>query len=169
MDGRILQRVQKNVRFGKSLILKTPSVPPLPTYAEGTHRLRFVISVPDQLIKFPTAYYDVVEKEKSGRTAIVLLTPGNEKHIQLTMTIFSWRASKGVDNYLISFFDQESKEKTPVFTAYTKKLEYQLPSQAINKYFRTGATFTWLTLGLDKDGNIISESQSKEFSPLPQE
>lgn len=167
VDGRILQRVQKNVRFGKSLVLETPSVPPLPTYAEGTHRLRFVISVPEQPIKLPTAYYDVVEKGKSARTVIVLLTPSDEKSISLTGTIFSWQASKGVTNYRISFFDKESNEGKPLFTVYTKELAYQLPSQAAEKFFHSGTTYTWLIIGLDKDGKSISESQSREFSSLP--
>jgi len=167
VDGRILQRVQKHVRFGKSLILETPSVPPLPTYAEGTHRLRFIITSPDLPIKFPTAYYDVMEQEKSARTAIVLLSPADKLHIQLTGATFSWQESKGVENYLISFFDQASHEKKPVFTVYTKELEYQFPARVAEKSFHTGTNYTWFILGLDKDGKIISESRKMQFSPLP--
>ncbi len=169
VDGRILQRVQKHVRFGKSLVLETPSVPPLPTYAEGTHRLRFIITSPNLSIKFPTAYYDVVEQEKSARTAVVLLSPADKLHIQLSGTTFSWQESKGVENYLISFFDQESREKKPVFTVYTKELEYQFPARVSEKSFHTGTNYTWFVLGLNKNGKIISESRKMQFSPLPLE
>ncbi len=167
VDGRILQRVQKHVRFGKSLVLETPSVPPLPTYDEGTHRLRFIITSPNLPIKFPTAYYDVVEQEKSARTAVVLLSPADKLHIQLSGTTFSWQKSKGVENYLISFFDQESREKKPVFTVYTKELEYQFPARVSEKSFHAGTNYTWFVLGLNKNGKIISESRKMQFSPLP--
>ncbi len=166
VDGRILQRVQKHIRFGKSIILETPSVPPLPTYAEGSHRLRFVISSPNQNIQFPIAFYDVVENKKSRRSFVVLLTPIDKEQIQLSEFQFSWRQQEGATNYLISFFDAASDSDEPMFSAYTQKKIYQLPAKVIEKHFQSEKGFKWLVLGLDSDGNITSKSKAQSFSIL---
>ena len=166
VDGRILQRVQKNIRFGKTITLTTPNVPPLPTYAEGSHRIRFVITSPDQRIPFPVAIYNVVEKEESSRMIIALSAPENRETLSLPELNFSWQQRKKSVTYLISFFDIESKEQKddePLFTAYTKENSYTIPPKIADTVFTSGGRYEWMVLGIDEDGTITSESALNSF------
>ena len=158
--------VQKNIRFGKSITLTTPNVPPLPTYAEGSHRVRFVVTSPQQQIPFPVALYDVVEKEKSSRSVISLLAPGNREVVALSGLEFSWQQREKSATYLISYFDTQSKEQKddePLFSAYTKESSYSLPAQMKEKIFHIGGRYEWMVLGLSDDGKIVSESGLHSF------
>lgn len=163
VDGRIIQRVQKNIRFGKTITLTTPNVPPLPTYAEGSHRIRFVVTSPQQQIPFPVAFYDVVEKEKSSRSVITLLAPGNREALVLLDLQFSWQQRVKSATYLISFFDTQSKDDEPLFSAYTKESSYSLPAQMKEKNFQVGGRYEWMVLGFSDDGKIISGSGLNSF------
>ncbi len=163
VDGRILKRVQKNLRFSKKLTLKTPDVPPLPTYAEGPHRVRFVITSPAQGISFPVAYYDVVEDKKSGRRVVVLLLPEDESILKFSETRFSWEQDDGAVTYLVSFFDQDAQDEKPLFSAYSKTKTYDLPTKILEKFFERGAAYKWLVIGLSDDGGVVSESRVKHF------
>ena len=164
VDGRIIQRVQENVRFGKSITLTTPTVPPLPTYTEGPHRIRFVITSPDQGIPFPVAYYDVVEQEKSTRMVVVLMEPEDKARMPASGTLFSWQQREGASTYLVSFFDQESNDEGPIFSAYTKTKSYILPARAADQFFKSGKSYDWLVVGINQDGKIVSESKIRSFS-----
>ena len=166
VDGRLIQRVQKNIRFGKQITLTTPDVPPLPTYAEGSHRIRFVVTSPKQVIPFPVAFYDVVDKEKSNRTVISLNTPKNRETVAYSELQFSWQQRAKSQNYLISFFDMESKEQKddePFFSAYTKTNNYLLPAKIKASLFKIGGRYEWMVLGIDSDGKVISESGLNSF------
>ena len=166
VDGRILQRVQKNIRFGKTITLTTPNVPPLPTYSEGSHRIRFVITSPDQQIPFPVAFYNVVEKEESSRMVIALSTPENRNTLPLSELHFSWQQREKSATYLISFFDIESKkqkDEEPFFTAYTKENSYTVPSKIADTLFKAGGRYEWMVLGISEDGKITSESALHSF------
>ncbi|MFN2353685.1 MAG: hypothetical protein ABR512_04050, partial [Desulfopila sp.] len=66
VDERIIERVQKNLYYGKTLTLTTPNAPNLPTFSEGAHRLQFIITEPEsaqQLIEFAVAIYHVEAKQ----------------------------------------------------------------------------------------------------------
>jgi len=164
VDGRIIQRVQKHVRFGKSITLTTPTVPPLPTYAEGSHRVRFVVTSPAQGIPFPAAYYDVVEQEKSTRMVVVLVEPEDKAQIPASGALFSWQQREGASIYLVSFFDQDGKDGEPVFSAYAKEKSYPLSAQAVTQFFKPGSSYDWLVVGIDPEGKIFSESKLRSFS-----
>lgn len=166
VDGRIIKRVQKNIHFGKSFTLTTPNVPPLPTYAEGSHKIRFVVTSPEQQIPFPVAFYDVVEKGESSRGVISLLTPGNRETILFGNLQFSWQERTKSATYLISFFDTqatEKKDEEPLFSAYTKKNSYTLPAQVKDKLFKVGGRYEWMVLEVNDEGKIISESTLHSF------
>jgi len=76
-DDRILAQVIKNLPYAnnRTFTLKLPAVPPLPTHATGSHRLRFVITEPPMNITFPSVIYVVAGEDLVVRHPISLVSP----------------------------------------------------------------------------------------------
>lgn len=62
-DEEFLTNVIKTISSGDRLIIESPAIPRIPTFVSGTHRVRFVITNPSLVIKFPFATYFVTTDE----------------------------------------------------------------------------------------------------------
>jgi len=168
VDGRIIQRVQKNVFYGKVMTLKTPTAPRLPTYSEGAHRLQFIITEPksaQQTVAFPEAIYHVEAKKAVVVVPLSLNSPDNNATLTPDGKTFIWSEAPVVSTYLVEFFE-ESAEK-PFFTAYTKKGTYTLPPLILNLKFIQGNSYSWRIRGYNKASVLTAESSDRFFTLSP--
>jgi len=167
VDERIIQRVQKNIFYGKMLTLKTPHAPPLPTYSEGAHRLQFIITEPEsarQKIDLPEAIYHVEAKRAEFVAPITLNTPENRTQFDTSGETFSWTELPRVTTYLIEFF--ETDRDTPLFTAYTKQGTYLLSEKILSLKFKAGKSYSWHIRGVNRENVLTAESPDRNFEIL---
>lgn len=165
VDGRLLERVQKNIYYGKVLTLKTPKAPPLPTYSEGAHRLQFIITEPEsarQGIDFPEAIYHVEAKMAEMLVPITVAAPKSGAELSVSEASFSWTELPKVARYNVEFSEQNEEE--PFFTAYTKYGSYHLPEKVFSLKFTAGKTYIWKVKGFTSDGELAGESMEHHFS-----
>ncbi len=167
VDNRRLQHIQKNLFYGKVLTLKTPEIPPLPTYSEGAHRLRFVITEPKfssgDNFKFPEAFYYVEGGRAAVVTAIEAVSPADRERIDAASALFSWSPVTGSISSLIEFFVKG--EKVPIFSAYSRGNSYILPPVVIKQRFSdTSRSYQWQVKSFNKAEEINGESGLQEFS-----
>ncbi len=63
VDEEFLTNVTKTISSGDRLIIESPEIPHVPTFVSGTHKIRFVVTNPSQIIPFPYAIYFVTMDE----------------------------------------------------------------------------------------------------------
>ncbi|THB79187.1 MAG: hypothetical protein D6B25_02215, partial [Desulfobulbaceae bacterium] len=168
VDRRIIQRIQKNLFYGKILTLKTPDVPPLPTYSEGAHRLMFIITEPAAAaaaIDFPQAIYHVEAKQAEIVVPLELSSPDNFAELSSQGATFTWSEVRKAQTYQLAFFSPDSDK--PIFTAYTQKGSYQLPAKVIELNFSEGQTYQWQVRGFNSEGIVAAQSTKRNFSLVP--
>ncbi len=159
VDDRIIQRVQKNLYYGKVLTLATPDTPYLPTYSEGAHRLQFIITEPEtasQTIDFPTAIYHVEAKRAEIIDALTLITPAAQATITNHGELFTWSHSPRVSTYQLDFF--EAQEQEPFFKAFTRENQYNLSETVLDLKFVQGSQYRWKVKGINEEGDLVAES-----------
>ena len=167
VDGRLIERVQKNVYYGKVLTLKTPQVPPLPTYSEGAHRLQFIITEPAaarQRVDFPEAIYHVEAKRGLLVVPITFDSPVSGAGLSKAGADFSWTEVPGAERYAVEFM--KSGEEEPFFTAFTKQGNYQLQERVIGLKFTVGINYTWKVKAFNSTGELTGESAEGHFSMI---
>lgn len=165
VDGRILQRVQQNIFYGKVLTLKTPVAPPLPTYSEGPHRLQFIITEPVRLhspIDFPEAIYHVEAKQAEFIAPITITSPQEGAGIDATGIAITWSAAPQVSVYHVEFLEPNASE--PFFTAYTRVATYQLQARVIQLRFTPGVSCRLRVKAFNDAGELVGQSEELKFS-----
>jgi hypothetical protein len=162
VDGRILSYVNRHLVYGQSISLESPEVPALPTFVTGTHILRFVITSPSMEIPIPEALYFVTAEEFEEKLAIQLVYPKDGSEVDYSPVNFKWEGRGLKVTYLIEFFEQ-SDEK-PLFSAYTKRFDYSLPTPVLNNIFSPGKSYLWRVKGFDAENNIVGESPLFRFN-----
>ena len=136
---RIIERVQKNVFYGKVMTLKTPKTPPLPTYSEGAHRLQFIITEPAasaEKIEFPEAFYHVEATRAAIVENIALKNPAQNAGISALEEPFTWSEVRGAQTYQIAFYNSDDEES--FFSAYTKNGSYEIHPRLLKLHFEEG-------------------------------
>jgi hypothetical protein len=165
-DDRILARVTRNMPFAnaRTIILKLPKVPPLPTHTTGSHRLRFVITEPAMHIPFPRVIYIVTGEDLSVRHPIHLVTPLDNATVLSDPLSFSWKPRHDVAFYQVEIFSGNSeKEKKRVFSAISKSETYTLPPTLFRRKLSKGIRYFWKVTGLDSRNKPVARSQSRQF------
>jgi hypothetical protein len=169
-DDRILARVTKSLPFANSrtITLKLPKVPPLPTHSTGSHRLRFVITNPVMNIPFPQVIYIVTGEDLSKAHPIHLLSPVNDETLSTDKLSFSWKPRHGTTLYHLELFRGKGKKKqTVVFSAFSKKAFYTLPETIRRKKLHSNTRYFWRVTGLDKDNKPIAQSRLRSLTVGP--
>lgn len=161
VDGRILEYVNQHLVYGTTLTLATPDVPSLPTFAPGTHMVRFVVTAPAEDIPIPQALYFVTSEESGEVRAIELTFPEDQVRIPYDSVLFEWQPMAWANTYLVVFF-ADSDEK-PIFSAYTREGAYRLPSMILSSLFSKDKTFSWQVKGYDAEGNVLGASAVYRF------
>jgi hypothetical protein len=162
VDGRIISNINRNFIYGESVILTTPPEAPLPTFDEGSHIVRFVITNPQVGLSLPEALYFVSEEEWQKIKTIKLIAPADGSTLDYAPVDFSWDGGGLASAYLIEFSEEGIKK--PVFSAYAKKRDYLLPEAALKSAFSPDKKYLWRVKGLDVSGIEIDESRSFSFS-----
>ena len=154
--------MNEHLVYGKSIQLISPAVPFLPTFAEGTHRVRLVITLPTNNITFPEAiYYVTSEESTTGRTIIRTVEPRNHAKLAFTPRSFSWEGVDKAAIYLVEFFERESEGR--VAAAYTKGTSYDLPKVTFKGNFNSGKAYSWQLKSYDTEGNLVGISELSHF------
>jgi len=162
VDGRILQNVNRHLVYGRSVTLESPEIPSLPTFAAGTHVVRFVITSPPPTLPLPEAIYFVTAEEFRERLAIRLTHPENRSEVNYSPLTFQWKGRDREVVYLLEFLE-EGGEK-PIFSAYSKNLDYSLPAPVLKNLFSQGKTYLWRVKGFDAENNNTGESPLFQFT-----
>ncbi len=164
-DDRILARVTKSLPFanGRTITLRLPKVPPLPTHSIGSHRLRFVITNPPMRIPFPQVIYVVTGEDLATSHPIHLLSPIKGATTDTGALKFSWKPRHDVILYKLEILAGKGKNQKTVFSAFSKKPSYTLPDRVGMKKLIEGKKYSWRITGLDRDNNPIARSRDEEF------
>ncbi len=160
VDGRLISREFRHLTYGRSVTLQTPDIPGLPTFDEGSHIVRFVITKPATEIATPFIVYFVTPKEsKVQQIPLLLLGPldGATAHPGAK---FSWEKPGGATLFLISFYEQT--DGIPVFSAFTREPFYTLPVPVVGPVLPPGRYF-WKVTGFNDENSQISESAARPF------
>jgi hypothetical protein len=161
VDGRVHSHVQQTLVYGTNLILEAAPVPPLPTYAGGSHRVRLVITEPVQAITLPVAIYYVAESPEKVFLPIGLFIPADRQVLADNQTPFSWEMQSKAAAYLVEFFDHQ--EGRPIFSAYTRKAQYSLADHVWGRVFADKRRYFWRVTGFAADNQVINQSRLQVF------
>lgn len=158
IDGRVFSRVNKVLYQGaQKITLQTPLAPPLPTYAVGTHRVRFVITRPTPAFEFPQAIYFVESDPLQFNIAIRLAEPPDNKTTTCAPFTLRWDAVGKAYVYLVEFVEANSID--PTFSAYAKETAYTLREELCRSLLSSGRAYRWRVKALSQEGQIIGASE----------
>lgn len=161
VDGRILAMVNHHIGSeGATVTVETPDLPAIPTFESGAHRLRLVVTMPALAATLPEAIY-FVAGEPIDSFPIKLLIPPPQAEIPYAATVFSWEGVEGSASYLITFFSAQEK---PVFSAYTRDLDYKLPVSTLNNLFLSGHEYLWKVVSFGVEQNRMGTSKMSSFT-----
>lgn len=162
VDGAIHSRIQQTLISGANTVLVLPTVPPLPTYQTGGHRIQLVVTEP-VLGTIPEAIYYVTEKgKKEAFVPIKIISPPDRLDVDFSPLSFSWQLQKDTTAYLIEFFEPE--DQAPIFSAYTREARYTIPTHSLSRYFSEKSTYLWRIKGFSKDNDMTNESTIHRFN-----
>lgn len=162
VDGRIISRVHQMLTFGAMTTLKTPDLPPLPTFDPGSHIIRFVITNQGSGLPTPALIYFVTTEEFRAKVMeLSIKAPQEGTAIDRNAASFKWGSFKGASLFLIQYY--ENSEAGPVFSAYTKRSSYVLPRQVFTNIFVSGKKYYWKVTGYNEKDNLIGESATGSF------
>jgi hypothetical protein len=163
VDGRLLSYVSQPLPAGQQVTLTTPDIPALPTFEAGTHTLRFVVTNPQtgQGVPLPALVYFVTTDESAGKQiGLILKTPAEAAEVPYASLKYEWQTIRS-ELYLIQFFETQGAK--PVFSAYTKKGFYQLPTLILKNIFQPGRTYYWRVTGFDRERRLAGKSKTGSF------
>jgi hypothetical protein len=162
VDGRIISRVNQHLTYGRSIKLQSPDIPSLPTFDEGSHIVRFVITAPATTLPLPEIVYFVTPEESKKIAAIRLGSPEDKAEVPLSSLKLEWEGISSSELFLIVFYsDLETK---PVFSAYTRQPYYSVPEPVMNGMFAPGQKYFWKVMSFDSENKVTGESELWSFS-----
>ncbi len=161
VDEKFFQTETKHLSFGKPVFLAAPSTPSFPTHEPGSHRVRFVITSPENDTIFPEVIYSVSENVRSKPGKIQLVLPENESVVFQEPSLFSWKGRSDSEVYRIEFLNAQNMKS--VFSAFTKNKEYTLLSGILKKRFKPEKTYQWSVTELSPGGREITKSKPYTF------
>ena len=160
VNGRVMANVTRHIATERSTItLETPDLPGIPTFESGPHRLRFVLTSPALTAILPEAIYFVAGRSVKP-LAMKTTGPAPDSVVPYGPTIFRWAASEGSSAYLITFFSTEEK---PVFSAYTRDLDYKLSKVILENTFVPGQEYFWKVVSFGEGQNRLGASDMNKF------
>jgi hypothetical protein len=161
VDGRILSHVNQHLVFGGSITLKTPPIPPLPTFDTGTHIAKFVVTQPSNSLPVPSAVYFVVPTDYAGKPVeIKIISPPDKTIIGYSPITFQWEKLDAPASYSIQFF--EDRKGKPIFSMCVSEASFRLSENVLTRIFRPRHTYYWRLAGCGAE-RTIGESKIHEF------
>ncbi len=161
VDGRILASVNRHIASDQGTVtVETPDLPGIPTFESGAHRLRLVVTSPSPAAILPEAIYFVAGRSVK-QFPVKLIEPLSRAEIPFGATLFSWEGREGSASYLITFLSAKGK---PVFSAYTRDLDYKLPPATLSNLFLPGQEYSWKVVSYGVEQNQMGASQISRFT-----
>jgi hypothetical protein len=162
IDGRVFSKVHKQLYQGaRKVTIQTPLAPPLPTYAVGTHRIKFVITRPEPAFAAPLAIYFVEAEPDRIDVPIRLSEPPDNKSTACIPFTLRWEAAGKAYVYLVEFIAADGID--PVFSAYAKEPAYTLREDLCRSLSSAGHKYRWRVKALSQEGQVIGESTSNNL------
>lgn len=160
VDGRVIGRISQHVTGNKRIVtIRTPEGSPLPTFAEGTHIVQFILTSPGIAFSFPSIVYFVTPKEAPAE--IKLISPADNSSVPSATAFFSWEAMKKPGQYLIGFYAGAAGK--PLFSAITKDASYTIPEAVLKTVFSPGKKYFWKVTGYEEGSSVTGESAAQKF------
>ncbi len=162
VDGRKVSYVIKNISYAHNEIFKYPNIPALPTFSEGTHVVKFIITTPKMEIIFPKAVYYVNANINGKLQDVKLLSPIDGKYyLSDEHKIFTWQKNIKDKIFVLEFF--ESISDKPIFSAIVRDSKYELSNRIIETKFKKGEEYYWQVKGYDEAGINTSISEKRKI------
>ncbi len=163
VDGnRFSADVVQHLVYGRNVTIESPDIPALPTFVTGTHIIKFVITSPSMDLPIPEAIYFVTAEEFGKKFSINLVSPKDRSEIDYSPPTFKWEGGGQKVTYLIEFLEDGNGK--PIFSAYSKRFDYNLPVSVLNSIFSPGKSYFWRVKGFDAENNVIRESPLFRFT-----
>jgi len=142
VDGRLLSHVKKHLFFGRTVTIKAPEVPPLPTFDPGSHRLRFVPTRPDKPIPLPVAIYFVKDDTFKPIAPARMVSPRPLPPIGYIPTRIQLGGKE--DSNLCPNEFLEELDESPLFSACRKSTGYSTPPHFLTNVFFPRKNYLWI-------------------------
>jgi hypothetical protein len=148
--------------FGVSVTLRTPELPPLPTFDPGSHIVRFVITSPVNNLPVPAIVYFITPEEfRPVPLDVGLKSPLEDSPLSRSAARFEWESFRGATLYLVQYYEDTAER--PLFSAYTREPFYLLPELASKELFAPGVKYYWKVTGYNDRDNVVVESAMGSF------
>lgn len=155
VDGHALSPIKKHLYSGGSTRLRTPDFPLLPTFREGIHMIRLIITSPTPFIS-PSIAYIVRATEK-----IKLINPSNHSQLSRDELFFKWSSLNEADTYVFSI--KNSNDKT-IYKAITKSPFHSMTEDISKQFLTSNTKYHWAVSASNSNKNIISTSETYRFT-----
>jgi hypothetical protein len=156
VDDRVLAVVHDYLTFGSRTIIRTPTVPPLPTFEPGLHRLTLRVLQPAVSFDIPViTYFVTAAPARPPRLELVAPEPGVTISPAAT---FQWMPVPGASAYRVDLFQEG--QPAPVASAMTTETSYVLPVATARRLTQTGCC-VWRVTALSEAGGIVAESEGR--------
>ena len=161
VDGRALNFVNETLTYAGSINIQSPKIPSLPTFDEGTHEVKLIITNPVTGIPVPSIVYFVTPGDYVERHAGIKLVAPEDGALMPEKSKFEWSTAAKASRYLVQFF--ENPESKPIFSAYTKSNSYELPDYVTKNVMTAGSSYFWEVTAFDNENSAIGKSPSWKF------
>jgi len=160
VDGRRILDVNRQLTFGTNVTLSTPEIPDLPTFDTGAHFVRLVLTNPPSTAPLPQLLYYVTAAKELRSIRIVMQEGAAGSGLPSTHS-FSWEKPAGMDLFFLEFSEEAGGK--PLYSAFTREANYQLPEQGLEGIFTPGKRYFWRVKGYDSSDDQVGESGSAPF------
>jgi hypothetical protein len=157
VDDRVLAVVHEYLTFGSRTTMRTPTVPPLPTFEPGLHRLTLRILQPPVNFEIPVITY-YVTAAPAAPPRLELVAPERGLTMSAADAVFRWMSVPGASAYRLDLF--EEGKPAAVASAMTKDAEYALPVSTARR-LSDGGRYVWRVTALSEAGGIVGESEPR--------
>jgi hypothetical protein len=159
VDGRTLSVQHEYLTFGGRTTLRTPKVPPVPTFEPGLHRLTLRVMQPPVSFQIPVITY-FVQAAPAPPPRLELVAPGPGATIAQAPLAFQWKALAGAASYRVDLFDETTR--APLASAATRESEHAL-TPALERRLAPGGRYAWRVTALGESGAVVAESELRSF------
>jgi hypothetical protein len=159
VDDRVLAVVHEYLTFGSRTTIRTPAVPPLPTFEPGLHRLTLRVLQPAVSFEVPVITY-YVTAAPAAPPQLEVVAPGQDARVTATAAVFRWTPVPGASAYRVDLF--EEGKPAAVASAMTKDVQYSLPA-ATARRLSDGGRYVWRVTGLSEAGGVVAESEPRRL------
>jgi hypothetical protein len=160
VDGRVLAVVHEYLTFGSRTTIRTPTVPPLPTFEPGLHRLTLRVLQPAVSFEIPVITY-YVTAAPAAPPRLELVAPEQGATMSPSAATFQWTPVPGASAYRIDLFQEG--QPAAIASAMTADTSYAVPLVTARRLTEAGR-YLWRVTALSEAGGIVGESEARALT-----